>query len=269
MMTMTKAAQMQGELWSSRAQDWAEIQEGEHGWGIRVYERVLDETGVGAGTTILDIGCGAGRLARMAAERGASVAGLDAAEGLVQVARARVPEADFRVGDMESLPWEEDAFEVVAGLSSFQFAADPSGALREAGRVAKDGGRVVAVVPGRPEDSELTPFLMALRPLMPSPPPGVAPGGPLALSQPGALEAVIEEAGLSLLDSDEVDSPIEYPDEDTMLRGMLSAGPAALAIRTSGEEAARRAALESLAPFRNASGGYRLENRFRIAIATR
>ena len=56
-----------GPLFGGRARDWAETWEGPRGWGTPVYEHVLD------------CGCGAGRFARMPADRGASVAGIDAA----------------------------------------------------------------------------------------------------------------------------------------------------------------------------------------------
>ena len=72
----------------------------------------------------------------MAADRGASVAGIDAAEGLIEIAAERTPEGEFRVGDLEELPWQEDSFEVVTGFSSFQFADDKVRALSEAGRVS-------------------------------------------------------------------------------------------------------------------------------------
>ena len=53
---------------------------------------------------MLNFGCGAGRFARMATHRGASVAGIDAAEVLIEIAAERTPEGDFRVGDFEALP---------------------------------------------------------------------------------------------------------------------------------------------------------------------
>lgn len=119
---------------------------------------------------------------------------------------------------------------------------------------------MTAVVPGAPERQELTAVVMALRPLLPEPPPGRGAGGPFALSQEGALEALFEEAGLQIVDTDELDTPIEFPDEATMLRGMLAAGPAVMAAHHAGEDAVRQATLQSMAPFRRASGGYRLEN---------
>jgi SAM-dependent methyltransferase len=68
-----------GPLFGGRAHDWAETWEGPQGWGIPVYGHVLDRAHIGPGTSVLDCGCGAGRFAQMAADRGASVAGIDAA----------------------------------------------------------------------------------------------------------------------------------------------------------------------------------------------
>ena len=55
----------------------------------------------------------------MAADRGARIAGIDATGPLVEIARERVPDGDFRVGDMEDLPWDDESFDVVTGFNSF------------------------------------------------------------------------------------------------------------------------------------------------------
>jgi hypothetical protein len=52
-----------------------------------------------------------------------------------------------------------------------------------------------------------------------------------------------------------------------LLRATLSSGPATLAIRTSGEEAVRQAALDAAAPFRTAHGAYRIETEWRYVTA--
>jgi ubiquinone/menaquinone biosynthesis C-methylase UbiE len=57
----------------------------------------------------------------MAADRGASVAGIDAAGELLEIAAERTPGGDFRVGDIQALPWPENSFDAVTGFSSFQF----------------------------------------------------------------------------------------------------------------------------------------------------
>jgi 2-polyprenyl-3-methyl-5-hydroxy-6-metoxy-1,4-benzoquinol methylase len=85
--TIEGTAGVQGDLWSERARDWAEVMEGWTGWGIPVYRQVLERLRVGTGQYLLDIGCGAGRLCRIAADRGAQVSGIDAAAPLVEIAR--------------------------------------------------------------------------------------------------------------------------------------------------------------------------------------
>jgi SAM-dependent methyltransferase len=108
MTTAGGSATRWGPLFGARAAAWSETWEGPAGWGTPVYEHVLDRTEIGAGIRVLDCGCGAGRFARLAADRRASVAGVDASEELIAIATERTPEGDFRVGDIEALPWEID-----------------------------------------------------------------------------------------------------------------------------------------------------------------
>ena len=75
----------------------------------------------------------------------------------------------------------------------------------------------------------------ALRPLLPPPPPG-APG-PFALSDEAALRVCASGAGLESLEVFDVDSPWQYSDLSTALRGLSSAGVAVRAIENSSEDA--------------------------------
>jgi SAM-dependent methyltransferase len=121
-----------GALFGERARDWAETWEGPKGYGTPLYEHVLNRAKIGSDSRVLDCGCGAGRFARMAADRGASVAGIDAAAGLVAIAAERTPSGDFCVGDLEALPWRDQSFDVVTGFNAFQFAAVPGRWERQA-----------------------------------------------------------------------------------------------------------------------------------------
>jgi ubiquinone/menaquinone biosynthesis C-methylase UbiE len=78
-------------------------------------------------------------------ERGARVSGLDASEALIAIARDRVPNGDFRIGELERLPFSDSSFDLATGFNSFQYAANPVAALTEARRVAKHGSKVVVV----------------------------------------------------------------------------------------------------------------------------
>jgi len=250
-----------GRLWGSAAADWAEIQEKTC---LPVYRATFDRVGLMAGAKYLDVGCGAGLAAHTAAERGAVVSGLDAAEKLLEIARARLPEGDFRVGELEKLPFEDDTFEVVTGFNSFQYAAHPGAALMEAKRVAKPGGRVVVMTWGEPEGMEAASLLAALRPLLPPPPPG-APG-PFALSNEAALRSFAEAAGLEPLEMFDVDSPWVYEGFATAMRGLRSSGVAARAIEHSSVEAVDAAQEKALAPFRREDGRYVVGAWFRCLV---
>ena len=255
-------ASVQGKIWGARAKDWADVQESV---AVPLFEAVLQETTVSKSTSVLDIGCGSGIFCEMAAKRGARVSGLDASEHLLTIARERVQSGDFRTGEMEELPYDNQTFDVVTGFSSFQFAANPVNALKEASRVSRTGTVVIAVF-GKPEESEATAYIKAMGSLLPPPPSG-APG-PFALSADGALEALVIKSGLTPSVVKKVECPWDYPDEKTALRGLLSSGPAIRAIQETGEDMVRDLILKVIAPFKTRSGGYYLTNNFHYLIAT-
>lgn len=251
-----------GRLWGARAQDWADIQEGQF---RTAYDAVFDTCGLGHGTRHCDVGCGAGMAAMLAAGRGAQVSGLDAAEGLLGIARKRVPAGDFRTGDLEELPFADAQFDLVTGFNAFQFAANPARALAEAGRIVKPNGRIVVMTWGTPEGMQAAALVAALKPLLPPPPPG-APG-PFALSQPSALRALAESAGLQPLEVFDVACHWAYPDLATALRGLGSSGVAVRAAELSGAQAVDDAHAAALQPLRQADGGYRIAAAFRWLLA--
>jgi SAM-dependent methyltransferase len=254
-------AAVQGALWGSRAKDWAEVQEGVC---VCLYEDVLQKIVVARRMRLLDIGCGSGIFCQMAAQRGAEVSGLDAAEALLEIARERIAEGDFRAGEMEALPFADQSFDVVTGFNAFQFAGDPVKALQEARRVTRRGGKLVIAVLGRPEELEAAPYFAALGAFLPAPPAG-APG-PFKLSMDGALEEAVSQAGMQPGEVEQGECLWEYPDESTLLRGLLSPGVGHLAIQLAGETAVREAVLKAVAPFRTAAGGYRMRNKARVMI---
>src|SRR4051795_6340866 len=84
-----------------------------------------------------------------------------------ELARERLPDADLREGDMESLPFADAAFDAVLGVNAFQFAGDPVRALREAARVVRPGGIVAASLFAAPERSQSTVVHHAMAELIP------------------------------------------------------------------------------------------------------
>ena len=76
------SANIQGILWGAAARDWAELQEPA---ATPLYEAALNALAVTGGSRLLDVGCGAGLAMQLAAKRGATVAGIDASAGLLDV----------------------------------------------------------------------------------------------------------------------------------------------------------------------------------------
>ena len=246
-----------GRLWGSRPYDWASIEEQQR----PTYDAAIERLGLGAGQRVLDVGCGSGVFMEMAAARGAHVAGLDASETLLALARSRVPEADLRRGDMQAMPFEHDRFDVVTGFNAFFFAADMTAALREAARVAKPGGTVLIQVFGRPERCALEAVKAALMALVPSdeaePPP---------FWRPGVLSSIAADAGLTAEDSFDETWAFEFPDERAALRALLSPAGAVAAAAFAGHDAVAEAILEAIAPYRSDDGGYRLPNEWAYLV---
>lgn len=260
--TAAGSARAQGELWSVRARDYAEIQEPTF---LPLYEDVLRRPELAHAGSLLDVGCGPGLAAQTMAKKFGKVAGVDASAPFIEIARARVPSGDFRVAEMETLPHADGSFDVVTGFNAFQYAASPVQALREARRVARTDGIIVIAVWGLPETCDAAGHLKALGPLMPPPPPG-APG-PFALSDEAKLKALATDAGLTPLAVVDVQCPWIYHDLETALRGLLSAGPVERAIRASSIERVRDAVAGAIAPYGGSSGDYHMNNVFRYLIA--
>jgi SAM-dependent methyltransferase len=256
------SASAQGDLWGVRARDYAEVQEPTF---LPLYESVLARPEITNASSILDVGCGPGLAAQVFSRRIGRVAGVDATAPFIEIARRRVPNGDFRIAEMEALPYDDSAFDAVTSFNAFQYAASPVNALREARRVVRADGIIVIAVWGLPETCEAAGHLKALGSLMPPPPPG-APG-PFALSDETKLKALAAEAGLTPGAIVDVACPWVYPDIETALRGMLSAGPAERAIRAANFELAREAVAGAIASYRTGTGGYRLNNTFRYLVA--
>jgi ubiquinone/menaquinone biosynthesis C-methylase UbiE len=253
-MEMSPAARHWGALWGSRPADWAVTEEQQ----TRVYEAALSRVALVPGQHVLDVGCGTGVFLRMCADRGARTSGIDAAEGLLGLAAARVPEADLRLGDMLALPYEDATFDLVTGFTSFFFAADMVAALREAVRVARPGAPVVMQVFGRPERCDLEAVKTVVK--------SFRGGGHGTYWRPGIAEQMAREAGLTITHAFDTAFQYRYADEDAALDAMLAAGGAAVVAGPEREPDLRAGIRRALAPCRRSDGSYRISNEWRVVI---
>jgi FAD/FMN-containing dehydrogenase/SAM-dependent methyltransferase len=261
---VTAAAQVQRRLWGTDPRAWAELAETHN---RPLFEAVLDAAGAGPGTRLLDVGCGSGLTLVLAQERGAIPAGLDISPGLLGIARERLPAAVLREGDMEFLPFDDDSFDAVTGVNAFQFAGDPQQALREAARVTRPGGRVVASLFAAPERSQGTVVHEAMSALIP--PERAADHAPYALSAPGNLEAAMADAGLRVTDHGEVVCHWRYASMDEAVRALLCSAGGARAVQGAGPTAVRDVLKRALAQFQDPETGVVcLANTFRWVAAS-
>ena len=92
----------------------------------------------------LDAGCGDGRyLAALEAELPERIAGVDISERILETARARVPRAELRQANLESLPFADGEFDLVLSSQVIEHVVDAEAALRELARVLRSGGTLV------------------------------------------------------------------------------------------------------------------------------
>ena len=262
---ISAAAEVQRRLWGTDARAWADLAEAHN---QPLFEAVLDATGVGEGTRVLDVGCGTGLTLLLAAERGAVPSGIDVTPELLEIARERLPDADLREGDMESLPFSDGSFDVVLGVNAFQFAGDPVHALREAARVVRPGGTVAASLFAAPERSQSSVVQRAMAAL--SPPETEADHAPFQLSAPGNLEAALAAAGLQVTGDGEVVCAWRYATMDDAVRGLLCSAGGARATQDAGVDAVRAVLTGAMRPFEDpATGVVSMDNTFRWVAARR
>jgi ubiquinone/menaquinone biosynthesis C-methylase UbiE len=252
-----------GSLWSEKANDWAEFQEQVNS---PLFEAMLNATLVRQGTRFLDVGCGSGGSSMLAASRGADVAGIDAASGLLSIAKKRVPSGDFRVGDMEKLPFDDHFFDVVFAANSIQFADDSTNALREFKRVCRPRGYIIIGLFGEPQTVESAAIMKAaVTSLFPDAPPGTSP---FALSFRDRLEALFASAELEILTQQFVNCPFIYPDVETYLKAIMSSGPFVAMTQKVGTEKVAQAILDATQSMITEDGEVRIEqNHFQYLVA--
>jgi len=257
-MQLSDSARKQGALWGAAARDWVDIQEPT---AVALWTAVLDAAGAGRGRRLLDAGCGAGGASVMAFGRGALVSGCDASEGLLAIARKRLPGADLKLGELENLPFPDASFDVVLAVNSLQFTSNPARAAQEMVRVAAPGGRI-AVVVWSVEHCEQRRVFDAILALFDDPPKG---RGVFALSAPGEVDALFPGLVTRTI---EIDCPFVYPSLEIALRGQMAAGPSQRVCEIFGREKVETVVRKALDPFRTSSGEVRLRNRFRCVVIT-
>jgi SAM-dependent methyltransferase len=133
--------------WEDEAENWVR-------WartpGHDVYElyspAFFEELIPEATASVLEIGCGEGRVVRDLAERGHRVVGLDPSPTLVSYAQLADERSSYVVAQGEALPFSDNSFEIVVAYNSLQNVNDLSRVVAEAARVLTPTGRFCACI---------------------------------------------------------------------------------------------------------------------------
>jgi SAM-dependent methyltransferase len=227
----------------------------------RLVVPLLEAAGVQSGTRLLDVACGPGHLAAGAAAKGAKAVGVDAAEGMVAVARAGYADIEFLRGDAERLPFGDASFDAVVAGFVVNHLPCPERALAEFARVVRPGGRVAVTVWDRPGRMRLLGVLgEAVEGTEGVCDPGLPSGGPdpFRFADDAALAALLSGAGLAEAEVRSIAFEQEVADTDELWEGLLSGSVRTAALIERQPEPVRRrirAALEvAVAPYRGETG---------------
>ena len=131
--------------WDESAQAWIEDQ-GENGDFSRAFvlDRVmLDRVDIGRFSNALDVGCGEGRFSRMLRAKGIRATGIDPTEALLNEARRRDPDGDYKLGRAEELQFADGHFDLVVAYLSLIDIPDCRRAIAEMARVLRAGGTML------------------------------------------------------------------------------------------------------------------------------
>jgi SAM-dependent methyltransferase len=183
-------------------------------WSQHVGARFLDWLDLPKGLRCLDVGCGNGAFTEVLAARAApsELVGVDPSEGQIAYAKNRngARNAQFRVGDAQSLPFSDGSFDAAIMALVISFVPDPAKAVAEMARVVSPGGWVAAYM--WDVGANLTPHgpcYVALDAL------GFAISGrPNDVSGLGTMRALWKQAGLALIETREIEIPVTFSDLD-------------------------------------------------------
>jgi SAM-dependent methyltransferase len=220
-------------------------------WGLGNYARIAEQLLPAAkvvvsvadpvpGETLVDVGCGSGNAALLAAERGATVIGVDPSQRLLEVASAAAEErdldAEFILGEAASMPISGAEADVVVSVFGVIFAEDPPAAAAEIARVTKPGGRLVfaAWVPGGAISDAVRLHRQAMSEILKQPP---APP-PFPWHELDSISGLFEPHGFSVSVT-EHPIPFHAPSIDEFMQIEGENHPLAIAARPVLEKAGR------------------------------
>lgn len=250
----------QAELWGPSAKLWAEKHEAH---GLVLAEWVLNRLLNGNPAHILDAGCGSGGALQLAAQLGAKVTGTDVAPEMLELCKERLPQGSFYVADSEALPFSDHSFDGVMAINSLQFTEAPVLALSEFARVGKSGAPIGIVCFGATEHSDWATVGAEVRKLFKTPP---TFEGPFSLSPPQKLYQAIADAGLQVVETEDIDLKREFNNFEEYWYGQSGTGATRFTVRELGEDLVKSTMANAIQQFTDANGRISMYNRFHALI---
>jgi len=215
--------------------------------GAPVAAYLLAAAALQPGERVLDLACGTGVVTRLAAEKVGSagrVVGADVAADMIAVARSVAAptgvEIEWHEADAASLPFPDDAFDVVLCQMGLMFMEDRAGALTEARRVLASAGRLVLSTPGTIQ----RPFEIMDEALVRhvSPDLGGFVRAVFSMDDAEALRGLVEEAGFEHVETQTTTTRLELPAPAEFLWQYIHATPLGGFVANAPDDA--KAALE-------------------------
>ncbi len=189
---------------------------------------LVDLAALRSGDRVLDVACGTGIVARLAAERipDGRVVGLDLNPGMIAVARSIAPEIEWQEGSALEISAPDSSFDVVCCQQGLQFFSDRHAAASQMQRVLVSGGRVaIACWSSITKSPGFDALLAALRRHCPD---GVATMlAPFSLSDSGELSRILTEAGFKEPRVKLKSRTLDFPSISEFVRQYVSGSPLA------------------------------------------
>jgi SAM-dependent methyltransferase len=184
---------------------------------------LLDAAAVDRGGRVLDVASGPGYVAAAAAERGASVIGVDIAEGMISLARRLQPQLDFRFGNAEALPFADASFDAVVANFVLLHLGRPERAAAEFARVLDADGRVALTVWDLPDQARFLGVLVdAVAEAGASSPQDIPVGPPIfRFSDEREFASLLRDQGLHDIDVRTISFSHAEPSSDALWHGLL------------------------------------------------
>jgi ubiquinone/menaquinone biosynthesis C-methylase UbiE len=238
------------------------------GIAARVVEPLLAAASVRVGTRVLDVATGPGWVAAQAAERGASVVGVDVAEAMITRARRAHPQLDFRRADAHELPFTDASFDAVVGNFAIMHLSGPERAVAQCARVLRPGGRLALTAWAHPSEHRLVGVFLDAVAEARATPPADLPRGPdfFRFSDDAEFAAVLRQQDLASPVVTGITFMHGFASTDELWHGMLGATVRASALITRQPEGVGQ---RIRAAFDRIADGYRRGEELEIPVAVK